>query len=105
MRALRDQRKDRAYESQECRVLVDIELNPLISVFCKRQLSQECLESCVKEGRFRHLSPIELDEWRQLPSLPAMEDLLKLNAAGRLALIALVLHYWIGEVRQRQPRD
>lgn len=84
---------------------MDIVLNQLICVFCKRQLSQVCLESCAKEGLFRHLRPIERDEWRQPPSLPSMDSLLKLNAAGRLAVITLVLYYWIEEVRNRPMRD
>jgi hypothetical protein len=84
---------------------VDIELNPLICNFCKRQLAQVCLESCAEEGLFRHLSPIELYEWKQRPNLPSMDDLLKLRAAGRLALISLVLHYLIQEVRDIKARD
>ncbi len=83
----------------------DIELNPLICIFSKRRLTQICLESCAKEGFFRHLSPIEPDGSRAPPSLPSMEVLLKLTAAGRLALIALVLHYWTGEIRNLQRRD
>lgn len=84
---------------------LSIELNPLICIHCSRRLSEVCLESCAKEGRFRHLGPVEMDELRPLPVLPSMEILLKLNTAGRLALIMLILHYWTAEIRSLQKRD
>lgn len=86
-------------------VTLNIESNPLICVYCKRQLSQICLESCSKEALFRYLAPMQLDESKSPPGFPNMETLLKLNAEGRLALIMLVLHYWAGETRSLQVRQ
>ena len=52
-----------------------------------------CMEECVPEGLYRHLQPVELDEWNYPSELPRTGAMLEMPAVTRLAIVTLYMRY------------
>ena len=61
--------------------------------YCRNRGQPVCLTRCSREGLYRHLGPVVLEDWDHPPEVPNMEELLAYDAVTRLALVQISLHY------------
>ncbi len=71
--------------------------------YCRNRGTDSCLTECRKEGLYRYLEPIALEEFDNPPEIPSMNDLLSYDAVSRLAFIRLSLHYLREFMVQAKP--
>lgn len=67
--------------------------NLKICGWCANRGGEACLVRCQPEAKYRYLSPEKRPSWEDRPALPDMREMVDWPAAGRLAMLWLVVHY------------